>query len=224
MKESSVTASNSSESSKLERATACESLKNRSHQRPRREDMTRPDDRAQLEFLINQGYRVLVCCPREHHEIEVAMKKDEPCKEKSSGKVPYDVEKRCHMGNWQNTPGLTIEQLRRLDKIKPTPNVGLKLDIGIIRLDIDGEAGEVHIAEFSQPRGSSPLVVDVASFTGRRKTRAAIRERSMRRSRSWGIASRLLSLRLGIGVERSISGGRSTRLRSSHWPMHLSGF
>jgi hypothetical protein len=82
----------------------------------------------------------------EHHAV------DQGCNEKKSGKIPYDLDKRCHLHDWRSAPGLTVEQLLgRIEKITPQPNIGLRLGNGIVRLDIDSERGEDHIRKHGLP-------------------------------------------------------------------------
>jgi len=101
--------------------------------------------------LIEHGFHVHACCPPNHHEIDVANNKEEPCPETSSGKVPYDIKKKCHLWRWEQAAPLTLADFQRFPKMKPRPNVGLKLGNGIVRLDIDSEIGEEHITKRNLP-------------------------------------------------------------------------
>ena len=107
--------------------------------------MTRPNDCAQLEYLVHQGYHLHACCPVEHHDIDVANHVKRPCGEHASDKVPYDLDKRRHLTAWGSAAGLTKEELGRIWKLKPQPGIGMALGKGIMRLDIDSERGETHI-------------------------------------------------------------------------------
>jgi P4 family phage/plasmid primase-like protien len=104
-----------------------------------------------VEWLIEHGFHVHACCPPNHHEIEIASNKKEPCPETSSGKVPYDIKRKCHLWKWEQAAPLMLMDFQRFSKMNPRPNVGLKLGDGLVRVDIDSEIGEEHIAKRNLP-------------------------------------------------------------------------
>jgi len=109
-----------------------------------------------VEWLIEHGFHIHACCPPEHRDIDLAINAEEPCPEKATGKVPYDIKRKCHLGKWEQAAPLTLEEYQRLLKMKPLPNVGLKLGPGfagggLVRLDIDSELGEEHLKKRDLP-------------------------------------------------------------------------
>jgi hypothetical protein len=130
--------------------------------------------------LVEHGFHLHACCPPNHHEIDVANNKKEPCPEISSGKVPYDIKRKCHLWEWDQAAPLTLADFQRFPKMNPRPNVGLKLGNGLVRVDIDSEIGEEHIAkrnlplldswEFTSLRGRGILYRVPIERTCRKKT------------------------------------------------------